>query len=182
MSTGPEPPQPPYDPNQPPGEQPGAPPGEPGTPAQPPGRPPGPSEPAGPHLGFPQAPGPPPQGYGGQPQGYGGQPPMRPDEEKLWAIAAHLGPLFLGLIAPLVVWLVFKDRSPFLDRTAKEALNMQISYLVYGAVAGFSILLLVGLVLLPIVIVAWFVLMIVATFRVASLEDYRYPAIFRLVR
>jgi len=193
MSTGPEPPQPPYDPNQPPGEQPGAPPGEPGTPAQPPGRPPGrppgPSEPAGPQLGFPQGPGPPPQGYGGQPSPGppvygrpGGQWPMRPDEEKIWAIAAHLGPLFLGLIAPLVVWLVFKDRSPFLDRTAKEALNMQISYLVYGAVAGFSLFLLIGLVLLPVVLVAWFVLMIVATIRVASLEDYRYPAIIRLVR
>ncbi len=40
----------------------------------------------------------------------------RPDEEKMWAIGAHLGPLLLGFVAPLVVWLVYKDRSPWLDR------------------------------------------------------------------
>jgi uncharacterized Tic20 family protein len=107
---------------------------------------------------------------------------MPPDEEKLWAIGAHLGPLVLGIVAPLVVWLVFKDRSAYLDRTGKEALNMQISYLIYGAVAGFSIILLIGLVLLPVVVVAWLVLMVVATVKVANLEDYRYPAIIRFVR
>jgi uncharacterized Tic20 family protein len=106
---------------------------------------------------------------------------MRPDEERMWAIGAHLGPLVLGLIAPLVVWLVFKDRSVFLDRTGKEALNMQISYLVYGLVSGFSIILLIGIVLLPLVMLAWLVLMVVATVKIANYEDYRYPLIFRLV-
>ena len=106
---------------------------------------------------------------------------MRPDEEKLWAVGAHLGPLLLGFIAPLIVWLVFRERSAFLDRTAKEALNMQLSYLIYFLVAGFSLILLVGLVLLPAVGIAWLVLMIVATTKVANLEDYRYPLIFRLV-
>ena len=107
--------------------------------------------------------------------------PLRPDEEKLWAVAAHLGPLLLGFLAPLVVWLVFKDRSQYLDRTGKEALNMQISYLLYGLVAGISIILLVGLLLLPAVGLAWLVLMIVATVKVANHEDYRYPAIIRFV-
>jgi uncharacterized protein len=131
-------------------------------------------------------------GYGSVPQGYGQPPPppqgyptgprpMRPDEERIWAIGAHLGPLVLGLIAPLVVWLVFKDRSAFLDRTGKEALNMQICYTIYGIVAGISIILLVGIILLPLVMLAWFVLMIVATIKVANFEDYRYPGIFRLV-
>ncbi len=107
---------------------------------------------------------------------------MRPEEEKLWAIGAHLGPLVLGVIAPLVVWLVFKDRSAFLDRTGKEALNMQISYLIYGVVSGLSIIVLVGLVLFPIVMVAWVVLMIIATIKVANFEDYRYPAIIRFIK
>jgi uncharacterized protein len=132
----------------------------------------------------PQPPQQPPQpGYGHTPPaGFSpDRPPMRRDEEKLWAIAAHLGPLVVGIIAPLVVWLVFKDRSSFLDRTGKEALNMQISYLIYGVVAGFSILLLIGLLLLPIVGLAWLVLMIVATIRVANNEDFRYPLILRLV-
>jgi len=122
----------------------------------------------------------PPPGYG-PPVGYPGPPPLRAEDERLWAIGAHLGPLVLGLFAPLIVWLVFKDRSAFLDRSAKEALNMQISYAVYGVVAGVSILLLVGLLLLPLVGIAWLVLMIIGTIKAANLEEYRYPAIFRLV-
>lgn len=169
MSTGPETPQPPPEPDQPAGERPppSPQPGFPGPPAQPGGY------------------GPPPQGYGQAPPPTGyvaGPPPMRPDEEKMWAIGAHLGPLVLGVIAPLVVWLVFKDRSPFLDRSAKEALNMQLSYLIYGVVSVLSIFLLVGLVLVPLVFVAWVVLMIMATVKVANFEEYRYPAIIRFIK
>jgi uncharacterized protein len=108
-------------------------------------------------------------------------PPLRPDDEKLWAAGAHIGPLVLGFVAPLVIWLVFKDRSAFLDRHGKEALNMQISYLIYFLVAGLSLLLLVGFILLPVVGVTWLVLMVVATIKAANHEEYRYPAIFRFV-
>jgi uncharacterized protein len=146
MTTGPDTPQQPFDPNQPPTAP-----------------------------GY-QAPPPPPGGY--RPAGA----PMRPDEEKMWAVGAHLGPIVLGFIAPLIVWLVFKDRSRFLDRQGKEALNMQISYLIYFAVAAFTLLLLVGLILLPAVGIAWLVLMVIATIKVANLEDYRYPAIIRFIK
>lgn len=141
-----------------------------------PQQPPDPNHPAG------QTPPPgyyPPGYYQGP--GYPMARPLRPDEEKMWAVAAHLGPLLLGFLAPLVVWLVFKDRSQYLDRTGKEALNMQISYLLYSLVAGISIILLVGLFLLPAVGLAWFVLMIVGTVKVANHEEFRYPAIIRFV-
>ena len=107
---------------------------------------------------------------------------MRPDEEKIWAIAAHLGGLVLGFIAPLVVWLVFRERSAFLDRTGKEVLNMQLSYLVYFVASTFLILLLIGILMLIVVGIAWVVLMVVATIKVAGFEDYRYPAIIRFIK
>ena len=137
-----------------------------------------------PPVGPPAGQGPPPGHYqqpGYPASSYPGPRPLRPDEEKLWAIAAHLGPLLLSFVAPLVVWLVFRERSAYLDRTGKEALNMQISYAIYFFVAGLSIILLVGLILLPIVGLAWLILMIVATVKVANHEEYRYPAILRLI-
>jgi uncharacterized protein len=117
-----------------------------------------------------------------QQPGYAQPVAMRPDEEKVWAIGAHLGGLVLGFIAPLIVWLMFKDRSQFLDRQAKEALNMQISYAIYFSVAAFTVLLLIGLILWPLVGVAWLVLMIIATIKAANFEDYRYPAIIRFIK
>jgi uncharacterized Tic20 family protein len=106
---------------------------------------------------------------------------MRQEDEKLWALGAHLGPLVLGLIAPLIVWLVFRDRSAFLDRHGKEALNFQIAYLVYFIVAGLSIFVLIGLVLLPLVGIAWVVFMILAAVQASQYRDYRYPWIFRVI-
>jgi uncharacterized Tic20 family protein len=84
-------------------------------------------------------------------------------------------------VVPLIVWLVFKDRSEFVDRQAKEALNMQISYFIYFAVAALSLLLLIGIILLPVVGIAWLVFMVIAAVKNGAYEDYRYPLIFRFV-
>ena len=181
MTTGPQPPEQPSEPQS--GQTSGQsspPPGEPsGQPTPPPGQPSAPPPQAGqpgPAPAYQQGP-----GYQGQPAGYQSAPPMRPEDEKLWALAAHLGPLVLGFIAPLVVWLVFKDRSQFLDRHGKEALNFQIAYLVYFIVAGLSIFLLIGFVLLPLVGIAWVVFMILAAVQASQYQDYRYPWIFRVI-
>ncbi|HSE08672.1 MAG TPA: DUF4870 domain-containing protein [Nocardioidaceae bacterium] len=170
MTTGPQNPEQPPEPERGQPAQPGqpAPAAQPGQPAQPPG-------------GYQQPPS--PGGYqpAPPPAGYQSAPPMRQEDEKLWAIGAHLGPLVLGFIAPLIVWLVFRERSVFLDRHGKEALNFQIAYLVYFIVAGISIFLLIGFVLLPIVGVAWLVFMILAAVQASQYRDYRYPWIFRVV-
>ncbi|MGH3345832.1 MAG: DUF4870 domain-containing protein [Nocardioides sp.] len=188
MTTGPRPPEQPSEPEQPPGGTAGGPPTQPpGPPSgeaagqQPPTEPPG--QPLAPQPGTPEGQQAPPAGYqqAPPPSGYYQPPPMRPEDEKLWAIAAHLGPLLLGFVAPLVVWLVFRDRSAFLDRHGKEALNFQIAYLVYFVVAGISIVIIVGFVLLPLVGIAWVVFMILASVKASQYQDYRYPAIFRVV-
>jgi uncharacterized Tic20 family protein len=154
---------------------------------QPPTGQPGPS-PAGPPTGAPVPPAGPPLAYAvqpgawtGQQPGYPAQPPMSPDDEKLWAIAAHIGPVLLGFVAPLVVWLVFRQRSAYLDRQGKEALNFQLTVLI-GYVACFVLaFVLIGLVLLPLLWVLALVFQVIATIKVANREDYRYPVNIRFV-
>ena len=63
-----------------------------------------------------------------------------------------------------VVWLLKRD-IPYVDEQGKEALNFNISFLIYGIAAALSIILLVGLIALPAVLVTWFVLVIVASIR-----------------
>ena len=107
---------------------------------------------------------------------------MRPEDEKLWAIAAHLGPALLGFIAPLVVWLVYRDRSPWLDRQAKEALNFQLTLLIAWVVAFVLVFVLIGFLLMAVIWIGSLVLMIIATVKVAALEDYRYPVNIRFIK
>ena len=82
------------------------------------------------------------------------QPPMRPEDEKLWAIGAQLGGLILGFVAPLIVWLVYRERSAFLDRTSKEALNFQLTLLIGYLVSFVLVCFVIG-------ILAFFVVWIV---------------------
>ena len=79
-----------------------------------------------------------------------------------------------------MIWLLKRD-DPYVDYHAKEALNFNISFLIYGIVATFSIIFLVGLLLLPVVLVSWFVLVIVAAVKASSGEYYRYPMTLRFI-
>lgn len=106
-------------------------------------------------------------------------------DSKNWATLSHLSAfvIFLGIptvVGPLVAWLIKRD-DPYAEFHAKEALNFNISFLLYGLVAGVSILLVVGLLLLPVVVVTWFVLTIRASIKASAGEYYRYPFTLRLV-
>ena len=74
-----------------------------------------------------------------------------PAESRKLAMLAHLSAFvsFVGipsLVGPLVVWLLNRD-DPFVEQQAKDALNFNISFLIYGIAAAISIILLVGLIL-----------------------------------
>lgn len=102
-----------------------------------------------------------------------------------WGMLSHISSfvMFLGIpafVGPLVVWLLKRD-DPYVDFHGKEALNFNISFMIYGLVAAFLVVVLIGLLALPIVLVTWFVLTIVASLKAASGEYYRYPFTLRLI-
>ena len=79
-----------------------------------------------------------------------------------------------------MVWLLNRD-DPYVEAQAKDALNFNISFFLYGLAAAISIIILVGIVVLPIVVVTWFVLVIVASVKAANGENYRYPFTIQFV-
>ena len=111
--------------------------------------------------------------------------PQVSPEARNWATLSHLSAfvMFFGipsLVGPLAMWLIRKD-DPWTEYHAKEALNFNISFMIYGLVAAFSIILLVGLILLPAVAITWFVLTIKGAIRTSAGEYYRYPMTMRFV-
>lgn len=111
--------------------------------------------------------------------------PQVSTESRNWATMTHLSG-FVGLfgipslLGPLAVWLLKKD-DPYIVEEAIEALNFNISFLLYAVAAGISIIALVGVILLPMVLITWFVLTIVAAVRTSDGERYRYPFTIRFV-
>ena len=107
-------------------------------------------------------------------------------DAKNWSVASHLSAfvMFLGVpavIGPLTVWLLKKDSDPYVDFHGKEALNFNISFLIYGIVSAFLIIALIGLLLLPAVFVTWAILVIVASVKASAGEYYRYPFTIRFI-
>jgi len=88
---------------------------------------------------------------------------------------------FFGAVGPLVVLLIQGQRSAFVRAQAVEALNFNLSVLIYSIVAWILVFVLVGI---PIVIalgVFWLVLTVIATVKVSNGEPYRYPLTIRMV-
>ncbi len=94
---------------------------------------------------------PPPEGNyqppigGPVPPPAGGVVPLAPHEERQWAGLAHLLGGIFSFLAPLIVWLVFKDRSAYVDAEAKKALNFQIWVTIGLIVSSFLIFLIIGI-------------------------------------
>ena len=126
------------------------------------------------------------------PESYGAAPhPMSPQDEKTWATLVHLAPFvaaFVGIpfLGPLIVFLLLKDRGPFVRFHAAQALNFQIIITIAFWVLGLLSLPIVTLIItIPCFIVlgtAWVALSIVAAVKANNGEWYRYPLTPELVK
>jgi uncharacterized Tic20 family protein len=139
-------------------------------------------------MSQPPGPPPPPGGEGQPPQpGYGYGPVAVPtQEERNWALAAHVGTFVaawfaMGFLAPLVVMLVKGKDSAFVRRHSVESLNFQISLLIYLVISVVLAFLLIGFLVMAVVGVFALVVIILASIKAANGEDYRYPLCIRLV-
>ena len=114
--------------------------------------------------------------------------PFTADEERRWILFAHLGGIF-SFIGPLIVWLLYRDRSDAVDREAREALNAQITYaaaaLALYIVGGLLAIVVVGFVFIvaaTVVQIAAFFLAIVAGVRSNTSGRFRYPLTYRFLK
>jgi len=87
--------------------------------------------------------------------------------------------LAVGFIAPLIIYLLKKDESPFIAAHAKESLNFQITLLIAIIVLIVTV---IGALLLWIVGILAMVLIIVATIKASEGKLYQYPATIRFIK
>jgi uncharacterized Tic20 family protein len=120
------------------------------------------------------------------------QPPAPPappdDEERTLAMLCHLLPIVAGFIAPLIIWLIKKDQSRFLDHHGREAVNFQINVLIItftlAIVAMVLTFILIGFLLFPVIFavaIAALVLEVLAGIAASRGEWHRYPCTVRII-
>ena len=110
-------------------------------------------------------------------------------DARMWAMICHLSalaglvvPVIGCIIGPLIIWQIKKEEFPFVDEQGKEAVNFQISMLIYGIVAGLLCFACVGFVLAPAVAIFDLVFLLIAAVKANNGEHYRYPLTIRFIK
>jgi uncharacterized Tic20 family protein len=109
-----------------------------------------------------------------------GTPPTQ--EEKTIALIAHIGGIFTWWLIPLVLYLLKRNDSRFINDQAKEALNFNITMTIATIIAGMSVLILVGVVAVPLVLIYHLVGCILAAVSVNQGKMFRYRYCVRLIK
>ena len=117
------------------------------------------------------------------------------------AMLAHLGGLLLSFILPAILMITQQDKSPFVLRHAREALNYQITLYFYGFIISipavgvfaafhfggahrtFAILsgCAVGIVFTAVLVAIEVFLVVRASMAAAKGREFRYPLAIRLI-
>ena len=99
----------------------------------------------------------------------------------LLAFAGFIIP-FGSIIGPLVMWLLKREDHPFVDDQGKEALNFNISMMIYFIVAAILAIIVIGIPVMIGLVIFWLVITIIAAIQANSGTAYRYPLNLRLIK
>lgn len=109
-------------------------------------------------------------------------PPLASQDDKTLGMVMHILCLVgFPIIGPLIIWLMKKDQSPYLDAQGRELLNFQISYFIYAMISAVLIAVLIGIVLLFAVGIASLVFTIIGLVKAADGKVYRFPLCIRML-
>jgi uncharacterized protein len=102
--------------------------------------------------------------------------------DKLLAVLCHLsGFLGVGVVLPLIIYLVTKPEAAYVRDNAREALNCHLSILLYAIACLPLIIIGIGIMFLIALCIGSFVLAILAAIKASDGGCYRYPVCIRFV-
>jgi uncharacterized Tic20 family protein len=105
-------------------------------------------------------------------------------DDRVLGLLSHLLAIVpgVGILGPLVIYLIKRGQSSFVEENAKESLNFQITIILAFIISAILMVVWIGFVLLAILGIAEVVLVIVATIKASENKIYRYPFNLRLIK
>lgn len=102
-------------------------------------------------------------------------------DDRTMALLCHLGGGLLGFLVPLIIWLIKKDQSKFVDDQGKEALNFHITLMIGHVIGGVTMCFTFGLINLAVWVLG-VVFGIMGGLEAQKGVVYRYPFALRLIK
>jgi uncharacterized Tic20 family protein len=100
--------------------------------------------------------------------------PETSKEARNMAMLCHLLGI-IGFFAPLVIWLIEKDKHRFVREHGRAAMNYQVSLMIYYFASGALCIVFIGFVLLPVLTILHIVFSIIGAVKASKGKPWRYP-------
>jgi uncharacterized Tic20 family protein len=107
---------------------------------------------------------------------------MSDADARLYSSLGHAGNILFPAIAPLIVWLVGKDKSAFVDTEGKEALNWGITLVIGYVISSILFIIVIGAVLWAITFILALIFGIQGAMKSNKGEHYHYPFALRIIK
>ena len=100
--------------------------------------------------------------------------PEVPKQAKDMAMLCHLLGI-AGFFAPLVIWLNEKDKHEFVNDHGREAMNYQISIIIYYAASWLLCFIIIGIFMLIALVIMHVIFVIMGAVKAHNGKSWRYP-------
>ncbi|WP_042355400.1 DUF4870 domain-containing protein [Bacillus rubiinfantis] len=107
---------------------------------------------------------------------------MIKSEERMLAALIYVLSFFAPVLGPLIIWLLKREESSFIDYHGKEYFNFFISYSIYLFISGLLTIVLIGFIGLFALGIMMFVFTIIAAIKAYEGSLYQFPLIIRLIK
>lgn len=108
--------------------------------------------------------------------------PVSASDEKTWSILSHVGGIILNWVGPLIVFLIYKDRSAVIRQHSVAALNFQLTILI-GYIVGFILsIVFIGFLVVLAASVLSIIFGIMAALAANEGRAYKYPIAIPFVK
>ena len=99
----------------------------------------------------------------------------------MWSLFANVGGIFFSFIPSLVIYLIYKDRDPFIRRHSAQALSFQIVATIAIIISAVLKFILIGYLTWFVTVLAILVFSIMGAVAANKGEEYTYPLIPKIV-
>ncbi|KPJ96560.1 MAG: orotate phosphoribosyltransferase [Gammaproteobacteria bacterium SG8_11] len=110
------------------------------------------------------------------------------EDDKLWGMLCHLTAFagyvipFGNIIGPLIMWVIKKDQSDYVNKQGKSSLNFEISLTIYVLVSVILIFVIIGIPLLIGLGIFQIVAVIIASIKAYDGQFFKYPLTIEFVK